>query len=194
MDIPQSTATQEPQPSTSVQPQPTTGASVVVLKAENFLLKTELEKKTQLLETVHNQMSFTSICRSDKLVLEYTGLPTAAIFEALYALIERVEVNYYLKWKVQKLSRKDQLLLTLMKLRHNFKHTDLAFRFNVSNATVTNVVVTFVHVLHAVLYVKLMDKIPSRKKNKFCLPNCASTFTNCRIIIDCTDVFCTVPK
>ena len=168
--------------------------SVAVLEAKNYLLKMEIERKDKIAESLQIQMSYLHICESDKLILEYTGLPTRNIFESLFKLIEDVEINYYLKWKVEKLNRIDQLLITLMKLRHNFSHTDLAFRYKVSEATVTNIVVTFVHVLYEALYKTIMKDIPTRFKNKSCLPNCASTFTNCRIIIDCTDIFCAVPR
>ena len=46
----------------------------------------------------------------------------------------------------------NQLLLTLMKLRHNFGHVDLATRFNCSTATVTNIFLTIVSVLYDILY------------------------------------------
>lgn len=39
-----------------------------------------------------------------------------------------------------------------------------------------------------------MDVIPSRKKNKTCLPSCFSTFTNCRAILDCTEIFTTASR
>ncbi|KAK5648200.1 hypothetical protein RI129_003092 [Pyrocoelia pectoralis] len=38
-----------------------------------------------------------------------------------------------------------------------------------------------------------MRSIPKRSKNKSCLPNCASRFTNCRIILDCIEIFAAVP-
>lgn len=33
-----------------------------------------------------------------------------------------------------------------------------------------------------------MYKIPSKNKNKLCLPNSFSTFSNCNIILDCTEI------
>lgn len=168
--------------------------SSVIYEAQLYLAEIENERKEQLLKTVKARMTYESIADSEKLVLEYTGLPSKQIFDSLLELISKVEVNYYLKWNVKKLSQKDQLLMTLMKLRQNFPHIDLACRYQVSEATVTNVVVTYIHVLHEVLYKTLMKDIPSRSKNRSCLPNCASTFTNCRIILDATEVFCSVPR
>jgi hypothetical protein len=74
-----------------------------------------------------------------------------------------------------------------MKLRLNLPNLDLSQRFNYSRATVTNIFITWVHALYKTLFLKCMNKIPSRNKNKLCLPNAFSSFTNCRIIIDYTE-------
>ncbi|KAI4455496.1 thap domain protein [Holotrichia oblita] len=169
-------------------------SSNIILEAENSLLKMEIERKDKIINTLQMHMSYENICQSDKLILEYTGLPTRNVFESLFSLLKDVDIKYYLKWNVRKITRIDQLLLTLMKLRQNFSHVDLAFRFQISEATVANIVVTFTHVLYESLHKNLMAAIPSKEKNKSCLPSCCSTFTNCKIIIDCTDIFCMVPR
>jgi hypothetical protein len=120
--------------------------------------------------------------------------PTAAIFENLCQLLKNIELNYYLKWNVQKLSKVDQLLLTLTKLRQNFPHLDLAQRFQLSQATVTNVIITHVDIIKKTLCDQLMKNVPSRLKNKSCLPSCCSTFPNCRIILGCTEIFTAIPR
>lgn len=84
--------------------------------------------------------------------------------------------------------------MTLVKLRNNFPHFDLAVKFNCSKATVSNVVITWVTVLHAILFTKCMSSIPSREKNKKCLPDAFKSFTNCRIIIDCTEIYTAVSR
>ncbi|KAB0805417.1 hypothetical protein PPYR_02387 [Photinus pyralis] len=99
---------------------------------------------------------------------------------------------YYSKWKVHKISVTDQVLLALMKLRQNFSHADLAFRFDVSVGKVSNIVLTFIHVLYKILFKTLMNSIPKRSKNESGFPHCARTFTNCRIILDCTEVISAV--
>lgn len=87
----------------------------------------------------------------------------------------------------------DQLFICLMKLRHNYDHLDLAVRFGVSQATISNIVVSWIYCMHAVLFLQLMSSIPIRQKNKTCLPTCYSTF-NCRIDFDCSEVTTDVPK
>ncbi|KAG5871417.1 hypothetical protein JTB14_004579 [Gonioctena quinquepunctata] len=95
--------------------------------------------------------------------------------------------NYFLQ---QELLRNENELANL-KERMSFDHikNNLAQRFNISQASVSNIIIPWVHVLQEILFKKLMAKIPERKKNRSCLPNCCSTFTNCRIIIDCTEIY-----
>ncbi|KAG0410462.1 hypothetical protein HPB47_012426 [Ixodes persulcatus] len=88
----------------------------------------------------------------------------------------------------------DQLFMTLVKLRSNTTHLNHAVRFICRTATVSNVVLTWVNILHKVLCDGLMGQIPSGNKNKACLPSCFASFTNCRIILDCTEVEAAVPK
>ncbi|XP_022183292.1 uncharacterized protein LOC111042882 [Myzus persicae] len=92
------------------------------------------------------------------------------------------------------INKEDQILITLMKLRHNFPHFDLAVRFNCSSATITNIVITWINILHQVLFKKCMSKIPFREKNKLCMPNAFKPFLNCRIVIDCTEIFTAVSR
>ncbi|XP_031331506.1 uncharacterized protein LOC116162110 [Photinus pyralis] len=130
------------------------------------------EKDLEDLKQKYNARQFTydSICNNNELVSMYTGLPNNSVFCALYNLLKDLEINYYLKWQVQIISKKDQLFMTLMKLRRNFPHLDLAVRFNVSQATVTNVVLTWVYILHQNLYENLI------------------------LILDCTEIYTEVSR
>lgn len=75
-----------------------------------------------------------------------------------------------------------------MKLRQKYTNLHLAQLFCCSVTTITNIFVTFVHVLHTLFFDDFMCSIPSRDKNKTCAPSSFSFFGNCRVIIDCTDV------
>ena len=81
-----------------------------------------------------------------------------------------------------------------MKLRQNYTNLHIAQLFSCSVATISNVVITFVHVLHNILFDDLMTNIPSREKNKLCSPSSFSMFTSCRIVIDCTDIEIAAPS
>ena len=126
----------------------------------------------------------------DKFIRHYTGLSNVT-FLALHGLCDRFEIKNFFDWKVIAISRKDQLLLTLMKLRLNLSYIDLGVRFNLSDRTVSNIVNTWISVLDEVLVKGMMgNKIPSVAKNQLCLPGSFHNFSNCRIVLDCTEVQC----
>ena len=141
------------------------------------------------------RISYAEIKHDNLLVSHYTGLPNDAIFQCLLALCARFEINY-VSFKVTSLSQEDQLLLTLMKLRQNFSHIHIGFLFGISVCTVTNVTSSWINVLHALLFLGVMRAvgIPSRLKNAKSSPDCFETFNGTRIIIDCTEFQCAVPR
>ncbi|KAK3924803.1 Protein ALP1-like [Frankliniella fusca] len=124
----------------------------------------------------------------------YTGLPNKDTFEVLLSILQAQEFKYYNGWVVKSLSVHDQLFLTLLKLRRNLSHTDLGDGFKISRGTVTNIFLTWLHALHQALVPKLFGKIPSRFKNKESLPSSFKNFSNCRIVIDCTEVTTACPE
>lgn len=138
--------------------------------------------------------NYENLSQNNELLQSYTGLPTNDVFMALYNLLKNSKLHYHFGWNVESISKPDQLLLTLMKLRHNFPHFDLATRFKCSRSTITNISITWINVLHNVLFLKCMNKIPSRQKNQTCLPDSFKPFMNCRIVIDCTEIFTSVSR
>lgn len=161
--------------------------SVTLLETENDFLKKENEELKSKLYKLSVAFSYETICNSDELVNVYTGLPNSKVFNSLFELLKDVNLNYFLGWNVKTISPQDQLLLALMKLRLNLPHLDLSQRFKCSRAAITNIFITWIYTIYENLFLKCMNKIPSRNKNKLCLPNAFSSFTNCRIIIDCTE-------
>uniref|UniRef100_A0A6P7H661 Uncharacterized protein LOC114346661 n=1 Tax=Diabrotica virgifera virgifera TaxID=50390 RepID=A0A6P7H661_DIAVI len=162
-------------------------------EAELYFLQKNVDEAQERLNKLTISFSFNHIQNDDKLINMYTGMPNKYMFECLYGLFENINLKYYLGWTVGTITKRDQLLLTLMKLRLNLLNLDLAFRFNCSVTTVSNIIYTWIHALHEILFCQLMKHIPSRTKNKSCMPSCFSTFTNCRIVLDCTEVKCMKP-
>ena len=168
---------------------------------ENDQLREQLNAVTaelqQLQETYsYNQhFHYSAICDNDDLVKHYTGL-SVDCFAVLLAIVSCKKIQYHLGWQVDCLELNDQLLLTLMKLKCNFTHTDLATRFGISKETVRNITTTLICFLHTFLFEGIMGRvgIPSQLKNQGCLPASFSTFSNCRIILDCTEVQIAVPR
>lgn len=58
-----------------------------------------------------------------------------------------------------------------MKFRLNLPHAVLAHNFNCIQATLTNLFLTWMHILYEVYFLKVMAEIPSRNKTKLCLPS-----------------------
>nr|XP_015837361.1 PREDICTED: uncharacterized protein LOC107398283 isoform X1 [Tribolium castaneum] len=168
--------------------------SHAALEAEMYFLKKENAELKAKIQYLTVRFCYENVQGNDKLIVLYTGLPNSQIFEALFHLIEKLDIKYYHKWTVQKLTRIDQLFLTLVKLRLNFPQLDLAQRFGVAQSTVSNIILTFVHVIYEILYKQFMTTMPSREKNKSCLPTCFSNFTNCRAVLDCTEIFTVVSR
>lgn len=117
------------------------------LRNENQTLKEAVEK---LERQVHIQLSshqnsyfdFEHIAHSDDKVFQYTGLPSKEIFNIVLETLSELEFTYVLGWSVTNISKKNQLFMTLMKLRMDLQYFDLAQRFNCSAATVSNIVRT----------------------------------------------------
>ncbi|CAJ1066282.1 uncharacterized protein LOC115593829 [Xyrichtys novacula] len=180
-------------PSTSENPSTTN--SVEVLEIEVDMLRRENEKLKNELEKQKQTFFFSQISSNSDKVRYFTGLPDAATVLFLETLLSKFELKYHSDWTVQFMPLVDQLLLTLMKLRLNCGHLDLATRFNCSTATVTNIFLTIVSALYDILYVGMLENnIPSTAKNQTSLPECFRPFPNCRIVLDCTEVAVSKPE
>ena len=138
------------------------------LKVENIILEAKLENKQRELEETKQKEKYAGKCYTvanlrERIVCMETGLPNNDIFQIVVSYVERFEdsVNYFYNWKVGCLSFEDQIFITLMKLRQNYTNLHLAQVFACSDKTISNVVLTFVHVLRNLLYQDCMGIVPS---------------------------------
>lgn len=156
---------------------PCTSKSLVALEMENDMLREENDKLKKQLKKQKQTFSFSQISSSPDRVQYFTGLPDVATVLFLEALLSKFELQYHSDWTVQMMPLIDQLLLTLMKLRLNCGHVDLATRFNCSTATVTNIFTNIISALYDILYVGLLENtIPSTAKNQTSLPDSFQPF------------------
>lgn len=182
-------------PSTSSDVAGTTeNASTAMLLADNYFLKKEVDELKMKLSSLKLSFSFEMIENNDSLISMYTGLPDRSVFMCLFNSLQHLKVHYYGGWIVDKIAKREQLLMTLMKLKLNYLNQDLALRFNCSCSTVSNIILTWIHVLHVALFKKFMKNVPRGTKNRTCLPSAFASFTNCRMILDCTEVYTAVPE
>lgn len=163
---------------------------------DNIINTSEIDRLKKEMVVLQNQKKSFHVedIQDHRLISHFTGLPNKKTFDLLLGLFDGLKINYYMKWNVECLSRSQQLLMTLMKLRRNLSNIDLSLRFNVSTGTVSNVILTWIHALHIVLVENLMSEIPSRHKNKASMPKSFASYASCRIILDCTEMFAANPK
>jgi hypothetical protein len=101
-------------------------------------------------------------------------------FEALYQVLLPIK-----RHNNEKLCMRKQLLLTLIKLVHDFPHQDLAFRFGISPATSSIIFRSWVSIIHDRLYKRIV-RSPKRDCNKATLPMLyREHFDELTEIIDC---------
>ena len=81
-----------------------------------------------------------------------------------------------------------------MKVQQNYTNLHVAQLFHCSVATISNIAITFIHVLHGILFDDLMRTIPSQVKNKISAPCVFTQFGSCWIVMDCTDIEVAVPQ
>ena len=173
-----------------------TRASVVpMILVLVLIVQTFTQKKSMSLKKGQNRFYSAGNLNEEVLRME-TGIPTKKLFLLIVAYVTRFKENitYFYGWKVESINFEDQILITLMKLKQNYPNLHLARLFSCSKTTIANIILTFIHVLHKLLFEDIMSHIPSRFKNKISAPEAFVQFPNCRIVIDCTDIEVVTPK
>ena len=128
----------------------------IILEAELQQAKSEiidLKEKNGYL-----QKHYTVSTLSEDVFRMETGLPTKDVFHIVvnYTIRFKQSINYFAGWRVESISFEDQIFITLMKVRQNYTNLHLAQLFHCSVSTIANIVTTFIHVLHSILFTDLM--------------------------------------
>ena len=109
-----------------------------------------IEARNREIEDLQNQLArarkSTTVDSVKGLISLYTGLPDMSVFETLLFTCNSLGINYWAGWEPQEIERKEQMLLTLMKLRLNLPHADLAYRFGISATQVMVYCITCIYV------------------------------------------------
>ena len=161
-------------------------------------IETQKEEIGGLKKDIHvNQKNLTiDDLKNSKLILVYTGLQSIEVFEWLYNRIKakagRLMYRKTAKSKLQKrngkkrkLSTRDEFFLTLVRLRLGLTEWDLAYRFKVSQSTISSTLSTWIPFLARELAPFIAW--PTQEQNKQCYPKCFSKYPNTIGIIDCTE-------
>ena len=168
------------------------------------------QKYTQLEERL---FCFDNISKNDSLINFYTGFPNLKTMMALYEFLEpgdggeNIHFWYSGKEDIQRdVSKKsvkrgrprslkptDEFFLILCRLRQGFAELHLAQLFNVSQSTVSRIVISWINFM----YLKLgqINIWPSRKLVDETMPqDFKAKYPNTRVIIDCTELRCEMPS
>ena len=149
----------------------------------------ELLKKIEALEKKH--FCFENL--SDSNIKSCKGMDKS-IFQVIANTIKKfIPLNYWSGIQVKSISLEDQLLIFLMRPRF-LPYYDLAIRYSVSETTIPNIIMTYLHALHELFFVGMMTDLPSQGKNICSLPGSFGEITNCRIIKDCTEFRIAAPR
>lgn len=173
---------------------------VLATNAKKLILKSEMEKLREELSTLrhrehYQREKYSVLTLKDDVICMETGLPNKQIFSVVVSYVKRFinGVNYFYGWKVDMVLLEDQIFITLMKARQKYTNLHLAQLFNCSTATISNIILTFTHVLHKLLWEDCLITVPSREKNRTSMPESFSVFSNCKMVIDCTDLEIAAP-
>ncbi|XP_065654698.1 uncharacterized protein LOC136081317 [Hydra vulgaris] len=152
------------------------------------LLKNKLLEKDCLICKLNKELSLNKIetikwFATNKKVTFYTGLKNIKMLMTLYDFICS---------DIPHASRSvlfSKLTLSLIRLRLNLTLKDLAYRFEVSNSTVSSVFIELTDVLF--IYLRQLIKWPAREQIWKTTPNCFRKHfgTKVVVIIDCFEVF-----
>ncbi|XP_065288140.1 uncharacterized protein [Dermacentor albipictus] len=121
---------------------------------------------------------------SDRKVAYFTGMANFTILYALFGVIERFGSHN----AKNSLPNFQEFLLFIMKLKLNLQVTDLAFRLNVSDATVSRIFDKWLHAAYCRLKSQLVW--PQRSALQHTIPQafCDSFGERVAVIIDCFEI------
>ena len=171
-------------------------ARIELLEAQNAQLKAETQQQ------VRSHFRMEDIQDDDKLFRFYTGFVSFSIFLAFFEFLGPVvdKLNYWgskegerLRHRSRKLDTKNQLFLTLVKLRLNLKLTDLGFRFGISSSQASRYITTWIcflyHHLREINWIPAVNQVFGTQP-----PSFREKFPSTYAIIDGSEVFIQTPS
>ena len=144
------------------------------------------------------QFSIECIEDDDKAILFYTGFPTHSLVNLLQFFGPSATILCYCGKEARFLGRQrsltslNEFFLTLCRLCLGMKEQDLAYRFGISQSTVSRIVTTWVNFM----FYKFREVLiwPSRQVVDYFMPdNFRSMYPQTRCIVDATEFYIEMP-
>ncbi|XP_077498994.1 uncharacterized protein LOC144112615 [Amblyomma americanum] len=135
-------------------------------------------------EKVQLEMTEESLRSSEPKVVFYTGIASFTTLLAIFKMLEPF-VSHSVN---NSLAKFQEFVLFLMKIKLNLQNADLAFRFNVSESTVSRIFDKWLHVAHCRLKSQVMW--PERSALQRTMPQAFydSFGSDVAVIIDCFEI------
>jgi len=159
-------------------------------RMEDVLKQTTTELGDLRHKALDTQLSQESFQKNEDKTKFYTGLPNFLVLMQVFQLCE----PYITCGHSSVLSKFEQVILVLLRLRLNLPLKDLAFRFNVSCSTVSRIWHKLIGILHERL--EFLIEWPERHVLQSTMPMAFRQAFGCRVavIIDCFEVFIERPS
>lgn len=153
------------------------------LKQEVNRLRVELYSLRESLNA--RCLTYAAFQRDDELTKFYTGLPNFQLLDAVFTLVKGLVRHS----SINALPQFQEYVVTLIRLRLNVPLRDLAFRFDVSEATVSRIVMKWIDGLYFGL--ERLVRWPTREQLKRTMPMCfrVAFGTDVAVILDCFEIF-----
>lgn len=145
------------------------------------------EENNELSKRVSTSFGHQFVRGDDARTSYYTGFPSFTTFLTVFKLAHK-----HVSRKNTKLTPEDEMLLTLVKLKHNAGMEDLGYRFGISMSLVTKIF----HVWLDALYCTLGGLIMWPQTDFVQLPDVFNNdqFKTVKCVIDCTEIFIERPR
>ena len=170
---------------------------IEILRATLKMKEKEIEENEKKIETLQSELvaandkveKLTFLDFTEKTLKFYTGLPNSQVFELIFAATS--ESVYH--DKRNKLTKRQELFMVLMRLRLGLLEDDLAFRFDIDQSNISRILTKWLSVMSQRL--SFLVAWPDRDQLRKTMPSCfLENFKKCAVILDCFEVFIEKPS
>ena len=100
-----------------------------------FKLGNDCQSEYKLLKSNYDNINYKSVAEDENKMYFYTGIPTVAIFDLVFDLVE----NSINQSDISKLTKKETFIMILMRLRLGLLEENLAYRFGIGQPSVSSI-------------------------------------------------------
>lgn len=133
--------------------------------------------------------TLSDLLKTDSALRSFTGINN---FQILECIVEIVKKKFTIDTRSHRLDVRERVLLTMAKLKLDLSYITLGALFNISGQLCKTYFFDFLTILSQVF--KSCIYFPSEEEISKNLPKCFESFKNCRVVLDCTEIFIQKPS